>query len=65
MAFGGVVVAVGEDQRPIILALFFLVVLAFMGSMGLAHTAWIDVIGKIVDERVQVDLLGRATLPVD
>lgn len=60
MAFGGVVVAVGEDQRPIILALFFLVVLAFMGSMSLAHTAWIDVIGKIVDERVQSRFIGSS-----
>ena len=60
MAFGGVVVAAAEDHRLIVLLLFFPAVLAFMGSIGLAHTAWIDVIGKVIDRRVQSRFLGSS-----
>ncbi|MCY3937512.1 MAG: MFS transporter [Chloroflexi bacterium] len=60
MAFGGVVVAAAEDHRIIVLLLFFPAVLAFMGSIGLAHTAWIDVIGKVIDPRVQSRFLGSS-----
>lgn len=60
MAFGGIVVAAAEGSRLIVLALFFPAALAFMGSMGLAHTAWIDVIGKVIDERVQSRFLGAS-----
>ena len=60
VAFGGIVVAAAEDHRLIVLLLFFPAVLAFMGSIGLAHTAWIDVIGRVIDERVQSRFLGAS-----
>ena len=60
MAFGGFVVAAAEDHRLLVLLLFFPAVLAFMGSIGVAHTAWIDVIGKVIDHRVQSRFLGSS-----
>ena len=60
IAFGGIVAAAAEDHRLIVLLLFFPAALAFMGSIGLAHTAWIDIIGKVIDERVQSRFLGAS-----
>ena len=57
-AFGGLVVAFAEDHKIFVLLGFFPMVMTYMGFVGIAHTAWIDVIGKVIGEDKQSRLLG-------